>query len=357
MGNLTKFVFEDKEVRVILLEDQPWFVAKNIATIFEYTKVDKMLQLVDDEDKKVINPQKLDSPKLEESFNSNTFRLSIVNESGLYAIIFNSKKPEAKAFKRWVTSEVLPSIRKTGIFNTMPFKLSDDSKLVSFENDDYWVSTLTIAKLFEKRHDNVLRDFESAYKELSDLLNFEEFKKFKKNEVTFIDNRQRSQKVFKINRTLFNYVVLGYTGRNAKIYRAKFILAFEELEKQVKIFLTQQTIYPNLKRQQVYILKNTITNMIKVGVTNDIKRRLSELQNASGCEINVEYLAPKSDNAQQIESFIHKKLSAKRGIGEWFNVSVEEAINVLVKASLVIDVNKSNLLNPPYIPNFSQNNR
>jgi hypothetical protein len=70
--------------------------------------------LVDAEDKQTINPQKLGNPKIEESFNSNTFRVSLINESGLYAVIFNSTKLEAKAFKRWVTSEVLPQIRKTG---------------------------------------------------------------------------------------------------------------------------------------------------------------------------------------------------------------------------------------------------
>jgi prophage antirepressor-like protein len=117
MNSLTSFEFNDNEVRVIMLDGEPWFVAKDIARFFEYVKVDKMLQLVDEEDKQVINPQKMDTPKMEETFNNNTFRLSIINESGLYAVIFNSTKLEAKAFKRWVTSEVLPSIRKTGQYS------------------------------------------------------------------------------------------------------------------------------------------------------------------------------------------------------------------------------------------------
>jgi hypothetical protein len=56
---------------------------------------------------------------LAESFNSNTFKVSIINESGLYACIFGSHKPQAKEFKRWVTSQVLPTIRKTGTYSTL----------------------------------------------------------------------------------------------------------------------------------------------------------------------------------------------------------------------------------------------
>ena len=120
MTNLAQFAFSGNQVRVILIDGQPWFVAVDVAKVLEYVKVDKMLQLIDNEDRQVINPQKLDNAKMEETFNSNTFRVSLINESGLYSVIFNSTKPEAKAFKRWVTSEVLPQIRKTGKYEPQP---------------------------------------------------------------------------------------------------------------------------------------------------------------------------------------------------------------------------------------------
>ena len=120
MSNLSQFVFQNNQVRVFMIDGQPWFTAKDVALILEYVKTDKMLQLVDEEDKQTINPQNLDNPKMEETFNSNTFRVSLLNESGLYAVIFGSTKPEAKAFKRWVTSEVLPQIRRTGKFEAQP---------------------------------------------------------------------------------------------------------------------------------------------------------------------------------------------------------------------------------------------
>jgi anti-repressor protein len=78
----------------------------DVAKILDYVKVDKMLNLVDDEDKRTENPHKLNNSILEETFDSNTFRVSLINESGVYACIFGSTKPEAKMFKRWVTSEL-----------------------------------------------------------------------------------------------------------------------------------------------------------------------------------------------------------------------------------------------------------
>jgi prophage antirepressor-like protein len=119
MTTLTAFNFNNNQVRVLMIDGEPWFVAKDVAEIFDYADLSKMLNLVDTEDKDVINPKKLDSANLAESFSSNTFKVSIINESGLYACIFGSHKPQAKEFKRWVTSQVLPAIRKSGTYSTL----------------------------------------------------------------------------------------------------------------------------------------------------------------------------------------------------------------------------------------------
>ena len=111
---LSVFEFDSKSVRVLAVDGDPWFVAMDIAYVLGYADPAEMTNLVDDEDKQVVNPHKLDNGKYTETFNSNAFRVSIVNESGCYACIFGSTKPNAKAFKRLVTSEILPSIRKTG---------------------------------------------------------------------------------------------------------------------------------------------------------------------------------------------------------------------------------------------------
>lgn len=102
-------VFENKEfgtVRVMEIDSEPWFVGKDVAEILGYTKARNAISShVDTEDKK-------DAPI--QGTLGGTQKMTIINESGLYSLILSSKLPSAKEFKRWVTSEVLPTIRKTG---------------------------------------------------------------------------------------------------------------------------------------------------------------------------------------------------------------------------------------------------
>lgn len=104
-------IFENKafgKVRVIEKNNEPWFVGKDVAEILGYSDTFGALKKhVDQEDRQ--NCQN-------SSFESNR-GLTIINESGLYALILSSKLPVAKQFKRWVTSEILPAIRKTGSYS------------------------------------------------------------------------------------------------------------------------------------------------------------------------------------------------------------------------------------------------
>ncbi|WP_423252594.1 phage antirepressor [Melissococcus plutonius] len=103
------FNFEQNEVRTILLNDEPYFVGRDVAKVLGYSNTrDVLAKRVDEEDKGVAICDTL----------GGTQELVIINESGLYALILSSKMPNAKKFKRWVTSEVLPSIRKNGMYMT-----------------------------------------------------------------------------------------------------------------------------------------------------------------------------------------------------------------------------------------------
>ena len=96
-------------VRSITQNDEPWFIGKDVAQALGYSNPrDALAKHVDELDKGVAN---CDTPSGEQ-------RMTIINESGLYALIFGSKLESAQRFKRWVTSEVLPSIRKTGRYGT-----------------------------------------------------------------------------------------------------------------------------------------------------------------------------------------------------------------------------------------------
>ncbi len=93
------------EVRTVVIENEPWFVAKDVALALGYTNPrDAVINHVFDDDKGV---EKLDTL-------GGAQNLTVINESGLYSLIFNSRLESAKKFKHWVTSEVLPQIRKTG---------------------------------------------------------------------------------------------------------------------------------------------------------------------------------------------------------------------------------------------------
>ena len=93
------------EIRTIECDGEPWFVGKDVAAALGYSNPRKALaDHVDDEDKGVTKRDTL----------GGTQEMTIINESGLYSLVLSSKLPTAKAFKRWITSEVIPSIRKTG---------------------------------------------------------------------------------------------------------------------------------------------------------------------------------------------------------------------------------------------------
>ena len=107
MNNLE--VFKNKEfgeVRTITIDDEPYFVGKDVALILGYTNPQKALRDHVDEEDKTRN----------ESFTVNGTQGILINESGLYSLILSSKLPNTRRFKRWVTSEVLPAIRKHGMY-------------------------------------------------------------------------------------------------------------------------------------------------------------------------------------------------------------------------------------------------
>lgn len=110
MANLQIFAFEGTdEIRTLLINDEPYFVGKDVAQTLGYKNTRKaLIDHVDEEDKGVTNRDTLGGKQ----------DLTIINESGLYSLILKSKLPNAKKFKRWVTSEVLPQIRKHGMYAT-----------------------------------------------------------------------------------------------------------------------------------------------------------------------------------------------------------------------------------------------
>lgn len=141
MQDLQTFNFEDLPVRTLTVDEEPYFVGKDVADILGYKKTANAINKhVDDEDKGVT---KLGTP-------GGMQNVTIINESGLYSLIFSSKLESAKRFKRWVTSEVLPSIRKHGIYAT------DNVIEQTLRDPDYIINVLTEYKK-EKDNNLILR--------------------------------------------------------------------------------------------------------------------------------------------------------------------------------------------------------
>lgn len=104
MSNIIPFDFQSNQIRVVEKDGEPWFVAKEISSVLGYRMSSDMTRNLDDDEKGTHILRTLGGHQ----------DLIIINESGLYSCILNSRKPEAKNFKKWVTGVVLPNIRKNG---------------------------------------------------------------------------------------------------------------------------------------------------------------------------------------------------------------------------------------------------
>ena len=139
-------------VRAVSINNEPYFVGKDVAEILGYSNPRKaMIDHVDAEDKGVT---KCDTP-------SGTQQMTIINESGLYSLILSSKLPKAKEFKRWVTSEVLPAIRTAGQYSLVP---ADDviAPIVVPDAKDYLTAARLIASCPKDRMRMVLSFLEKG---------------------------------------------------------------------------------------------------------------------------------------------------------------------------------------------------
>ena len=124
------FNFKGRDLRMVILNDEPWFVAKDVCEILELTNPSMVIQRLDEDERSKFNLGRQGET-------------NIINESGLYELIFASRKLEAKMFKKWLKQKVLPSIRKTGQYST--------NKVVPLSKDQALVTVLrTTADLVEE---------------------------------------------------------------------------------------------------------------------------------------------------------------------------------------------------------------
>lgn len=108
MDKLQIFCFRENQLRTFIKDGEPWFVAKDVCSVLEITNPRDAVERLDHDEKGVVLTDTLGGKQ----------NITYINEAGLYTLVLGSRKPEAKHFKRWVTHEVLPSIRKHGLYAT-----------------------------------------------------------------------------------------------------------------------------------------------------------------------------------------------------------------------------------------------
>lgn len=114
MNDLQIFVYSGEQLRTVQRDDGLWWVLRDVCRVLGLTTPARVAERLDDDEKGVSQIHTL----------GGTQEVTIINEPGLYGVILRSDKPEAKRFKRWVTHEVLPSIRKTGAYGVPPERLA-----------------------------------------------------------------------------------------------------------------------------------------------------------------------------------------------------------------------------------------
>lgn len=144
MSDLKIFNFKELQVRTVLVENEPWFVAKDVCDVLEITNPTDAMKRLDDDEHTLVSIEGA----------SNGLPVNAVNEYGLYSLVLGSRKPEAKEFKRWITHDVIPSIRKHGAYMT-PATIEE-----AILNPDFGIRLLTSLK--EEREARKVLELQTA---------------------------------------------------------------------------------------------------------------------------------------------------------------------------------------------------
>lgn len=199
------------EIRTVTIDNEPWFVGKDVATALGYNEPHKAMQRHVYEDDRMKYPVTDSIGRKQDAW--------ITNESGLYALIFGSKLESAKRFKHWVTSEVLPTIRKTGGYRK-PMSTAEQIKLLALGNTELNERVSDV----EKKIDSLENDIPLYGCEIDDIKNH-------------------------VNRKVVN--VLG--GKTSEAYRDGSIRSsvFKDIYRQLKREYGCVSSYKSIKRKWI----------------------------------------------------------------------------------------------------------
>lgn len=266
-------VFESEEfgsVRTVSINGEPWLVGKDVATILGYERPTKAIQdHVDDEDK--------DGIPIQDSI-GRMQKTPIINESGFYSLVLASKLPSAKRFKRWVTSEVLPSIRKTGSYSTS--KTKDDYILQVAYADTIAERAIALNEL----NNNIIKPLEEKVEEQSKEIEYKE-----DVIIGLVDDISLAQKRQILNRVV-RYGHANYQQRWSILYREFENKYHIDLNRRVQSYNKKNS--PKVKSKLDYIDKvmNKIPELYELAAKlfeNDVNELISEMYGVTNTEMTL----------------------------------------------------------------------
>lgn len=242
MDKIKVFRNYDFEVRVTMKDDEFWFVGKDVAEALGYSDTFGALK------KHVDNEDKTTMPIQQSGSNYKTMA-TIINESGLYSLILSSKLPTAKRFKRWVMDELIPMLHSKNPVTTISNEVYKENTLdlVQVVNNQIVTSSLDVAEKFNKNHKHVLEAIEKYIRAENSALTSWFFK------TTYTSGTGRNYPMYLMNRDGFSLLVMGFTGKEALEWKIKYINAFSEMEKQLKIKQTLPDFTNPVKAAKAWI--------------------------------------------------------------------------------------------------------
>ena len=318
-------IFEKEEfgkVRIVMQDEQPWFVAKDVAEILGYKNSSEAVR----DNCKYVEILKSSSELL---LDIPARGLQVIPESDLYRLIMRSQLESAEKFQDWVVEEVLPSIRKTAQALDSITYTGNIEGIVYSSGSVATTTSIKIAEVFQRNHRDILRAIDTKFKNGDERC--VQFCTHHIKEIVYTDTYGRLQRQYELDEEGFSFIALSLTGEQADLFKIKYIEAFSKMREVItNMFKARvvESVLPqdNRLRQHLYIIKNPLNETIKIGVAQDVEKRLRQLQTGAGIELELVYQSLICSNAFSIEKDIHTKFEEYRTFGEWFRISPEQVI-------------------------------
>lgn len=255
MNELQVFKYSGKQVRTLLKDNQPWWVLKDVCDILQLTTPTRVAERLEDDEVSLTHIADNLGRKQE---------TLIINESGLYNVILRSDKPEAKPFRKWVTGEVLPAIRKTGGY---------------VGNDEMFIATYlpfaddTTKTLFKTTLQTVRQQNELILKQQKEIQHKEDVI------IGLVDNVELAEKRQTLNRVV-RYKNANFQERWAELYRQFNMKYHIDIEKRFLAYNKENK--PKMKSKLDYVDKvmNKIPELYEIACKlyeNDIKELTEQM--------------------------------------------------------------------------------